>query len=212
VSLTHPRPPRWGDPPAGPLERIRAWFGGLLGTRPPVSRRGLSPLPVALRRTELAPPYLAAEAEGDHRRAGAAALQAMELAIGAEEWWPADSWGHRALWHFERSDQTLQAARVARRIGDLRATAGDPGSARRYYAEAISEARDIGAEREEGLAALGLGRATLELGDVTTARRLAAISLDLLERSAAPQAERDAAAELRGRERRVGAPDARATR
>ena len=36
---------------------------------------------------------------------------------------------------------------------------GDPLSARRYYAEAISEARDIGAEREQGLAALGMGRA-----------------------------------------------------
>jgi hypothetical protein len=210
VSLTRARAPRWGDPPAGPLARIRAWFGGLLGTRPAPSRHGLPPLPVVLRRTELAAPYLAAAEEGDHRRAGAAALQAMERAIGAEEWWPADSWAHRALWHFERSDQALQAARVARRIGDLRTAAGDPGSARRYYAEAISEARDIGAEREEGLAALGLGRATLELGDVTTSRRLAAISLDLLVRSAAPQAERDAAAEMRGSERRVGAPDVRA--
>ena len=57
--------------------------------------------------------------------------------------------------------------RQARRIGDLRAAAGDPGSARRYYAEAIDEARDIGAEHEQGLAALGLGRSLLELGDVT---------------------------------------------
>lgn len=211
MSLTPSRAPRWGEAPAGPLARVRAWLGGLLGTPPAAARRGLPPLPVALRRTELAGPYLAAEEEGDHRRAGAAALRAMERAIGVQAWWAADSWAHRALWHFERSDQALQATRVARRVGDLRCAAGDPASARRYYAEAISEARDIGAEREEGLAALGLGRAALELGDVTTARRLAAISLDLLERSAAPLTEREAAAELRGRERRVGAPDARAT-
>jgi hypothetical protein len=165
-----------------------------------------------MQRAELASPYIAAEREGDHRRAGAAALQAMERAITTGDWWPADRWAHRALWHFEQGDQSLQATRVARRIGDLRTAAGDPGSARRYYAEAISEARDIGAEREEGLAALGLGRAALELGDVTTSRRLAAISLDLLVRAAAPQAERDAAAELRGSERRVGAPDARVAR
>jgi hypothetical protein len=82
--------------------------------------------------------------------------------------------------------------------------AGDPASARRYYAETISEARDIGAEREEGLGALGLGRAELELGDVTTARRLAAIAVDLLERSGAPQSEVDAAKALRGEEKEVG--------
>jgi hypothetical protein len=212
VSLVRPRAPRWGEPQAGLLERIRARLGSLLGTQPHSNRRGLPPLPVALRRTELAVPYLAAEGDGDHHRAGAAAVQAMEQAIGAGEWWPADSWAHRALWHFERGDQPLQAARVARRIGDLRTAAGDPGSARRYYAEAIGEARDIGAEREEGLAAMGLGRAALELGDVTTSRRLAAIALDLLERAAAPQAERDAAAALRGQERRVGTADTGAAR
>ena len=54
---------------------------------------------------------------------------------------------------------TLQATRQARRIGDVRTAAGDPASARRYYAEAIDEARDIGAEHEQGLAALGMGRA-----------------------------------------------------
>ena len=53
----------------------------------------------------------------------------------------------------------LEATRAARLIGDLRSAAGDPASARRYYAEAISEARDLGAEREQGLAALGMGRA-----------------------------------------------------
>lgn len=128
----------------------------------------------------------------------------MERAIEAADWWPADIWAHRALWHLERYDDALGATRVARRIGDLRTAAGDPGSARRYYAEAISEARDIGAEREEGLAALGLGRAHLGLGDVTTARRLARIAADLLERCEAPADERRAALELRGTERPVG--------
>jgi tetratricopeptide (TPR) repeat protein len=205
MTLSRTRAPHWGEPRAGLLARIRDRLATMLGARPTSPRHGLPPLPVALRRTELAAPYLAAEQEGDHRRAGAAALQAMERGIVDEDWWPADTWGHRALWHFERADQALQAARVARRIGDLRTAAGDPGSARRYYAEAISEARDIGAEREEGLAALGLGRAALELGDVTTSRRLATISLDLLERSSAPQDERHAALALRGSERRVGA-------
>jgi tetratricopeptide (TPR) repeat protein len=83
----------------------------------------------------------------------------------------------------------------------VRVAGGDPASARRYYAEAISEARDIGAEREEGLAALGLGRAHLQLGDVTTARRLAQIAIDLLERSGAPSEEVAAARELRGEEK-----------
>jgi hypothetical protein len=99
----------------------------------------------------------------------------------------------------------LHAARAARRIGDVRVLGGDPASARRYYAEAISEARDLGAEREEGLAALGMGRAELELGSVTTARRLAQIAVDLLERCGAPGAEVEAARELRGREKPVGA-------
>jgi hypothetical protein len=177
----------------------------LIGAETPPRRRGLPPLPVALRRGELAERYLAAERGTDHRAAGAAATQAMERAIGAADWWPADAWAHRALWHFEQGDQALHATRVARRIGDLRTSAGDPGSARRYYAEAISEARDLGAEREEGLAALGLGRAELELGRVTTARRLAGIADDLLARARAPQAEREAARELRGIERPVGA-------
>ena len=196
------RPPRWGEPRSW-LERIGAWVR--LGGRQPAVPQALPPLPVALRRAAVAAPYLEAEAASDHHRAGAAALQAMERAIRDREWWPADLWGHRALWHFERGDQMLQATRVARRIGDLRTAAGDPRSARRYYAEAISEARDIGAEREEGLAALGLGRAALDLGDVTVSRRLAAISLDLLERCGAPQAEREMARALRGSERRVGA-------
>ncbi|MDQ2940617.1 MAG: hypothetical protein M3R05_00350, partial [Chloroflexota bacterium] len=120
-----------------------------------------------------------------------------------EDWWPADIWAHRALWHFEQAEMTLQAARAARRIGEIRTLAGDPASARRYYAEAISEARDIGAEREEGLAALGMGRAQLELGDVTTARRLAQISIDLLQRAGAPPEEAEAARRLRGVEKRV---------
>jgi hypothetical protein len=128
----------------------------------------------------------------------------MERAVAAREWWPADIWGHRALWHFERAGMVLAATRAARLIGDLRVAAGDPASARRYYAEAISEARDIGAEREEGLAALGLGRAALELADVTMARRLAAIAIDLLQRSGAPSHEIAAAVELRGQEKEVG--------
>ena len=92
-----------------------------------------------------------------------------------------------------------------RAIGEIRTRAGDPGSARRYYAEAISEARDIGAEREEGLAALGMGQAQLQLGDVTTARRLAQISVDLLRRAGAPLEETEAALRLRGEEKPVGA-------
>ena len=126
-----------------------------------------------MRRGELADAYLAAEREGDHRRAAAGAMAAMERAAAVEDWWPADVWAHRALWHFERAGLTLQAARQARRIGDLRSAAGDPGSARRYYAEAIDEARDIGAEHEQGLATLGMGRAMVELGEVSAGRRLA---------------------------------------
>ena len=139
-----------------------------------------------MRRGELADAYLAAEREGDHRRAAAGAVAAMERAVDAEDWWPADVWAHRALWHFERADLTLQAARQARRIGDLRSAAGDPGSARRYYAEAIDEARDIGAEHEQGLATLGMGRAMVELGEVSAGRRLAGAAVDLLDRSRAP--------------------------
>ena len=128
----------------------------------------------------------------------------MERAIAAEDWWPADLWAHRALWHFEQADLTLQAARQARRIGDLRSAAGDPGSARRYYAEAIDEARDIGAEHEQGLAALGMGRAMVELGDVTAGRRLAGAAVDLLGRSRAPAGEIEAARALLGTEVPVG--------
>lgn len=119
-------------------------------------------------------------------------------------WWPADIWGHRALWHFEQGSMDLAATRAARLIGDVRVAGGDPGSGRRYYAEAISEARDIGAEREEGLAALGMGRAEMDLGDVTTARRMAQIALDLLQRSGAADDEMSAARELRGEEKEVG--------
>ena len=133
-----------------------------------------------------------------------AATAAMERAVSAAEWWAADLWGHRALWHFERAGMELAATRAARQIGDLRLSAGDPASARRYYAEAISEARDIGAEREEGLAALGMGRAVMQLSDVTTSRRLAAIAMDLLERCGAPADEVAAARELRGQEKEVG--------
>lgn len=128
----------------------------------------------------------------------------MEDALGREDWWPADAWAHRALWHYEQDQDTLGAIRQARRIGELRAAAGDPASARRYYAEAIDEARDVGAEREQGLAALGLGRAMLELGQVTQARRLAAAAVDLLDRSGAPSGEIEAARGLLGTEVPVG--------
>jgi hypothetical protein len=133
-------------------------------------------------------------------------VAAAERAIESRDWWPADVWAHRALWHFEQAQMELHATRAARRIGDVRVLGGDPASARRYYAEAISEARDLGAEREEGLAALGMGRAELLLGSVTTARRLAQIAIDLLERSGAPGAEIEAARDLRGREKPVGTP------
>jgi hypothetical protein len=203
AAARHP-PVRWGEPPPGRLAqwiaRVRVAFGG---PRPSARRQSLPALPVALRRGELAVPYLAAEASGDHPRAGAAATTAMERAVTLAEWWPADIWGHRALWHFEQAGMGLAAARGARLIGDLRVAAGDPRSARRYYAEAISEARDLGAEREEGLAALGMGRAALDLGDVTTSRRLAQIAIDLLERGDAPEVEVTAARELRGEEKEV---------
>ena len=130
----------------------------------------------------------------------------MDVAVADESWWPADAWAHRALWHFERAEMTLQAARQARRIGDLRVAAGDPASARRYYAEAIDESRDIGAEHEQGLAALGLGRALVDLGEVTGGRRMASAAIDLLERSGAPDAEREAAQRLLGTEVAVGEP------
>lgn len=195
--------PEWGERSAGWLARVVARARALLHAEPE-PRTGLRDLPLALRHGELAETYLAAEHSGDHRRAAAAAVASMERAVSAESWWAADIWGHRGLWHFERAGMTLQAARQARRIGDLRTAAGDPASARRYYAEAIDESRDIGAEHEQGLAATGLGRALMELGRVTEARRLAAAAIDLLERSGAPATEVAAAHELLGREVAVG--------
>jgi hypothetical protein len=196
-------PVRWGPPPPGPLARLAAWLRDLAGLQPsPVERLG--ELPAVLRRSPLAAPYLEAEQGGDQRRAGAAAMAAAEAGIEAESWWAADIWAHRAMWHFERAEMSLQATRAARRIGDLRVAGGDPASARRYYAEAISEARDLGAEREQGLAANGMGHAELELGNVTAARKLARIAVDLLERAGAPTDEIAAARELRGTERPVG--------
>ena len=123
--------------------------------------------------------------------------------MATAEWWQADVWAHRALWHFERADLTLDAVRLARRIGDVRSAAGDPSSARRYYAEAIDEGRDIGAEHEQGLAAMGLGRALLELGEVTTARRLGRAAVDLLARSGASVEEIANARGLQGTEKPV---------
>jgi hypothetical protein len=199
----HPRP-AWGASRPGPLRRLLDRAGAALGTRTPAARTGLRELPIALRRGEIAARYLESEREGDHRRAGAAAASAMERTANAGEWWPADVWGHRALWHFERAGMTLQAVRQARRIGDLRSAAGDPHSARRYYAEAIDEARDIGAEHEQGLAALGLAQALLELGDVTSSRRLAGAAEALLDRAGAPVDEVDASRRLRGSEVVVG--------
>lgn len=202
-------PIRWGEPPRGGslgaslsalVTRVRA----ALGDRPRPPRESLPNLPLALRRGELAQRYLAAESTADHPTAGAAASTATEQAISERAWWPADIWGHRALWHFEQAGMDLEATRAARRIGDVRAGGGDPASSRRYYAEAISEARDIGAEREEGLAALGMGHAELELRNVTTARRLGQIALDLLERCGAPEEEKAAARDLRGEEKEVG--------
>jgi tetratricopeptide (TPR) repeat protein len=196
----------WEEPRPGPLTRLRRRARAVLGLSRPPRHDGLPELPLALRRGELAARYLDAERESDHRRAAAAANRAMERASAAESWWPADAWAHRALWHFERAEMTLQAARQARRIGDVRAAAGDPASARRYYAEAIDEARDIGAEHEQGLAALGMGRALTELGQVTAGRRMASAALDLLERARAPAAELDAARQLLGTELAVGEP------
>jgi hypothetical protein len=48
-----------------------------------------------------------------------------------------------------------------------------------------------------------MGRAAMQLSDVTTARRLAAIAIDLLERCGAPAEEVAAARELRGQEKEV---------
>jgi hypothetical protein len=205
--------PAWGEATArGPLgrlvDRVRTWASPPRPSRPDA----LPQLPAALRRMALAAPYVEATEAGDHRRAGAAAAAAADAAIEARAWWAADAWAHRALWHFERAEMALAATRQARRIGDLRTLAGDPRSARRYYAEAISEARDLGAEREEGLASLGLGRAWLELGEAGTARRLASAAEDLLVRCRAPDAEVTAARELRGEEKPVGGDRAGAAR
>ncbi len=148
--------------------------------------------------------YLGAERSGDHPAAAAAATDSMREAVAATDWWAADIWGHRALWHYEQADMAPDAIRAARWIGDVRVSAGDPDSARRYYAEAIDEARDIGAEHEQGLAALGMGRSLMQRGDVTSARRMASAALDLLERSDAGPAEIATARELMGTEISVG--------
>jgi len=204
-SHPHGRPrPVWGEPRPTLVARLLRRGRRLLGAGVPPERPGLPELPLALRRGDVAAAYLSAEQDGDHATAGAAASRAAEEAIAAEAWWPADAWAHRALWHFERAELGLQATRQARRIGDLRVAAGDPSSARRYYAEAIDEARDLGAEQEQGLAALGLGRAHLDLGNVTVGRRLASAAVDLLERAEAPHAEVEAARALQGIERAVG--------
>lgn len=176
----------------------------LVGTPVPAPRSALRDLPQSLRHGELAAAYLAAESAGDDAAAGSAALDAMQRASDADEHWPADVWGHRALWHFERAEMSLEAVRTARLIGDVRSAAGDPDSARRYYAEAIDEARDIGAEHEQGLASLGLGHALLARGEVTTARRMAAAAVTLLDRAGAAPAEIDGARELLGTEHPVG--------
>ncbi len=175
----------------------------MIGEPDRAATRGLPDLPAALRRDALAPRYVDATRSGDHRAAAEAASQAAEMAITVSAWWVADAWSHRALWHYERVDMTLAATRTARRIGDIRVSGGDPDSARRYYAEAISEARDIGAEREEGLAALGMGRAEMDRGEVTTARRLAGIAETLLLSAGAPGDELSAARALRGDEKPV---------
>jgi hypothetical protein len=194
---------RWGERRPW-LSRAWSWLRKRFAAPERERIEALPALPARLRRGELAASYLAAASDGAHRRAGAAAVTAAERAIEERSWWAADAWAHRAMWHFERAEMELQAIRAARRIGDLRTMAGDPASARRYYAETISEARDIGAEREEGLAAFGLGRAELEMGDVTTARRLAGIAVDLLERCGAPSGEVAAARALWGEEKEVG--------
>ncbi len=202
---THPhRRPAWGEPAPSMAHRLFDRARLALGIVRPSVHSGLRELPLAVRRGELAEAYLEAEARSDHGRAATAAVAAMERAASDAEWWPADLWAHRALWHFEQAGLTLQSTRQARRIGDLRAAAGDPVSARRYYAEAIDEARDIGAEHEQGLAALGLGRSLLELGEVTAARRLGAAAHDLLARAGAAASELEAAERLLGNEVAVG--------
>jgi tetratricopeptide (TPR) repeat protein len=189
------------------VDRLGDWIRGLgrpTGGAGNGSGDALPELPLALQRGQLAVAYLAAERERDHAGAASAAVRAMDDAIAREDWWPADLWAHRALWHYEQAQETIEAIRQARRIGELRSAAGDPDSARRYYAEAIDEARDVGAEHEQGLATLGLGRALLDLGQVTQGRRLAAAAVELLDRAEAPAAELDAARHLLGTEVRVG--------
>jgi tetratricopeptide (TPR) repeat protein len=193
----------WGEPPPRLIDRLRRVVRSVIGDS--AVRDAPGELPLALRRTEPGRAYLATVRAGEHPASAEAAAAAMERAVGDGDWWAADVWGHRALWHYEQAALALQAVRQARRIGDVRSGAGDPSSARRYYAEAIDEARDIGAEREQGLAAIGLGRALLELGEVTQARRLAAAAVDLLQRSDAPIPELAAARELLGTEVAVGA-------
>lgn len=196
--------PAWGEPAPGVVRRISDRVRTLLGRPAAPPADALGELPLRLRRDPAAPSYLAAAGGDDHARAAGAAVTAMEAAIGAGEWWAADAWGHRALWHFEQAQMALAATRQARRIGDVRWAAGDPASARRYYAEAIDEARDIGAEHEQGLAALGLGRALLDLGSVSEGRRLAAAAITLLERAGAPAADLEDARRLLGTEVAVG--------
>ena len=194
----------WGEPPPGPLGRLARALAHVGRGRGRSGAVGLGDLPIALRQSELAGDYRVAERAADHRRAAAVASTAMERAIAAADWWQADAWGHRALWHAQRADLTLHSVRLARRIGDVRVAGGDPEGARRYYAEAIDEARDIGAEREQGLASAGLGRAMLELGDVRTARRLGGAAVELLERSGAAAGEVADARGLQGTEKPIG--------
>lgn len=202
-ATANPRPD-WGEPRPTLVAQVVAALRGLVPGAPRRRPPGLGELPPRLARAERAAEYLGAERAGDHRRAGAASAAAMERAIADGDWWQADVWAHRALWHFERAALTLQAVRLARRIGDIRWAGGDPASSRRYYAEAIDEARDIGAEHEQGLAALGLGRAHFDLGDVTTARRLGRAATELLARSGAPADELALARSLQGTEVAVG--------
>ena len=52
-----------------------------------------------------------------------------------------------------------------------------------------------------------MGRAELDLGNVTMARRLAGIAEELLERAGAPADEAKAARELRGEEKPVSSEE-----
>lgn len=194
----------WGEPSPGPLRRLMTRASSLVGAKTPVKRESQRELPLALRRDPGANVYLAAERDDDHAAAGAAATSALMDAMARGDWWAADVWGHRSLLHFEKAEMSIEAIRAARLIGDVRLEAGDPDSARRYYAEAVDEARDIGAEGEQGLAALGLGHALLERGEATTARRMAAAAVALLERSGADAAQIEEARMLVGTEIPVG--------